>query len=54
MVAIATDQRRTGEVSEEERELRIQLAAAYRLADKYGMSEQGHAIIRPWRCACNV
>ena len=39
MVAIATDQRRTGEISEEERELRIQLAAAYRLADKYGMSE---------------
>lgn len=39
MVAIATDQRRTGEISEEERELRIQLAATYRLADKYGMSE---------------
>ena len=39
MVAIATDQRRTGEISEQERELRIQLAAAYRLADKYGMSE---------------
>ena len=39
MVAIATDQRRTGEISEEERELRIQLAAAYRLADKYEMSE---------------
>lgn len=39
MMAITTDQRRTGEISEEERELRIQLAAAYRLADKYGMSE---------------
>jgi ribulose-5-phosphate 4-epimerase/fuculose-1-phosphate aldolase len=39
MVATATDQRRTGEISAEERELRIQLAAAYRLADKYGMSE---------------
>src|SRR5262245_23189314 len=39
MVAIATDQRRMGELSEEERELRIQLAAGYRLADKYGMSE---------------
>ena len=39
MVAIATDQRRMGEISEEERELRIQLAAGYRLADKYGMSE---------------
>ncbi len=39
MVAIATDQRRMGEISEEERELRIQLAAAYRLADRYGMSE---------------
>ena len=42
MVAIATDQRPTGEISEEERELRIQLAAAYRLADKYGMSELIH------------
>lgn len=39
MAATATDQRRTGQISEEERELRIQLAAAYRLADKYGMSE---------------
>ena len=39
MDAMATDQRRTGEISDEERELRIQLAAAYRLADKYGMSE---------------
>ena len=39
MVAITTDQRRTGEISVEEREPRIQLAAAYRLADKYGMSE---------------
>jgi ribulose-5-phosphate 4-epimerase/fuculose-1-phosphate aldolase len=39
MVTIATDQRRTGEISAEEHELRIQLAAGYRLADKYGMSE---------------
>lgn len=39
MVATATDQRQTNQVSAEERELRIQLAAAYRLADKYGMSE---------------
>jgi len=39
MVAITTEQRRTSEISEEERELRVQLAAAYRLADKYGMSE---------------
>ena len=39
MVAITTDQRRTGQISAEERERRIQLAAAYRLADKYGMSE---------------
>jgi ribulose-5-phosphate 4-epimerase/fuculose-1-phosphate aldolase len=39
MVANATEPRRTNEISEEERELRIQLAAAYRLADKYGMSE---------------
>lgn len=39
MEAIASDQRRMGEISAEERELRIQLAAAYRLADKYGMSE---------------
>jgi ribulose-5-phosphate 4-epimerase/fuculose-1-phosphate aldolase len=39
MVAIATDQQRTGQISAEERELRIQLAAGYRLADKYGMSE---------------
>jgi len=36
MAAIATDPRQT---AAEERELRIQLAAAYRLADKYGMSE---------------
>jgi len=39
MVAIATDQQRTGDISAEERELRVELAAAYRLADKYGMSE---------------
>ena len=39
MVTITTDQRRTGQISAEERELRIQLAAGYRLADKYGMSE---------------
>ena len=39
MVAITTDQQRTGQISAEERELRIQLAAGYRLADKYGMSE---------------
>ena len=39
MEAMATEQRRTGEISQQERELRIQLAAAYRLADKYGMSE---------------
>jgi ribulose-5-phosphate 4-epimerase/fuculose-1-phosphate aldolase len=39
MVAITSDLRTTGLISEEERELRIQLAAAYRLADKYGMSE---------------
>jgi len=39
MEAMATDQRRTSEISAEERELRVQLAAAYRLADKYGMSE---------------
>ena len=39
MSAIATEQQRMGEISTEERELRIQLAAAYRLADKYGMSE---------------
>jgi hypothetical protein len=39
MVAITTEQRRTAEISAEERELRIQLAAAYHLADKYGMSE---------------
>jgi ribulose-5-phosphate 4-epimerase/fuculose-1-phosphate aldolase len=39
MVAITTDQRRTNQISAEERELRIQLAAGYRLADKYGMSE---------------
>jgi ribulose-5-phosphate 4-epimerase/fuculose-1-phosphate aldolase len=39
MVAMTTDQRRNGEISAEERELRIQLAAGYRLADKYGMSE---------------
>jgi ribulose-5-phosphate 4-epimerase/fuculose-1-phosphate aldolase len=39
MVAIATEKRSTGQISAEERELRIQLAAGYRLADKYGMSE---------------
>ena len=39
MEATATEQRRMGEISAEERELRIQLAAAYRLADKYGMAE---------------
>jgi ribulose-5-phosphate 4-epimerase/fuculose-1-phosphate aldolase len=39
MVAITTDQPRADQISAEERELRIQLAAAYRLADKYGMSE---------------
>jgi len=38
-VAITTEQRRTGQISAEERELRIQLAAGYRLADRYGMSE---------------
>jgi ribulose-5-phosphate 4-epimerase/fuculose-1-phosphate aldolase len=39
MAAITSDERRAGQISAEERELRIQLAAAYRLADKYGMSE---------------
>jgi ribulose-5-phosphate 4-epimerase/fuculose-1-phosphate aldolase len=39
MEAIATDKQSTSQISEDERELRIQLAAAYRLADKYGMSE---------------
>ncbi len=39
MVAITSDQGRTSQISAEERELRIQLAAAYRLADKYAMSE---------------
>jgi ribulose-5-phosphate 4-epimerase/fuculose-1-phosphate aldolase len=39
MVAMVTEQRTRGEISAEERELRVQLAAAYRLADKYGMSE---------------
>ena len=39
MVAIQSDQGRTSQISPEERDLRIQLAAAYRLADKYGMSE---------------
>lgn len=39
MVPIATDQQPTDEITADERELRIQLAAAYRLADKYGMSE---------------
>ena len=39
MVTMTTDQRRTGEISAEERELCIQLAAAYRLAGKYGLSE---------------
>jgi ribulose-5-phosphate 4-epimerase/fuculose-1-phosphate aldolase len=39
MAATTNEQRSTGEISEEERELRIHLAAAYRLADKYGMSQ---------------
>ena len=39
MAAMTTEQRSTGQISEQERELRIQLAAAYRVADKYGMSE---------------
>ena len=39
MAMTATERRSTGEISAEERELRINLAAAYRLADKYGMSE---------------
>ena len=39
MVTMTTEKRSMGEISAEERELRIQLAAAYRLADKYGMSE---------------
>ena len=39
MVMMATDQPRAGEIIADEGELRIQLAAAYRLADKYGMSE---------------
>src|SRR5215470_9643525 len=39
MVTMATEKRITGDISAEERELRIQLAAGYRLADKYGMSE---------------
>ena len=39
MVTMATDQPRAGEIIADERELRIQLAAGYRLADKYGMSE---------------
>ncbi|HEY1232244.1 MAG TPA: class II aldolase/adducin family protein [Candidatus Binatia bacterium] len=39
MSATATDQQRVGDISDEERELRVQLAAGYRLADKYGMSE---------------
>ena len=39
MEAMAIDNKRAGEISAEERELRIQLAAAYRVADKYGMSE---------------
>jgi len=39
MSATATDQQRAGDISDEERELRVQLAAGYRLADKYGMSE---------------
>ena len=34
MKAMATDQQRAGEIIADERELRIQLAAAYRLADK--------------------
>ncbi|HWP23285.1 MAG TPA: class II aldolase/adducin family protein [Candidatus Binatia bacterium] len=39
MTVTTSDRRSTSEISGEERELRIQLAAAYRLADKYGMSE---------------
>ena len=39
MSATATEQKRLGDISNEERELRVQLAAGYRLADKYGMSE---------------
>ncbi|HEX7232867.1 MAG TPA: class II aldolase/adducin family protein, partial [Candidatus Binatia bacterium] len=39
MSATATHQQRKGDISDEERELRVQLAAGYRLADKYGMSE---------------
>ena len=39
MKAMATDQQRAGEIIADERELRINLAAGYRLADKYGMSE---------------
>jgi ribulose-5-phosphate 4-epimerase/fuculose-1-phosphate aldolase len=39
MLGSETDQQPADQISPEERELRIQLAAAYRLADKYGMSE---------------
>jgi ribulose-5-phosphate 4-epimerase/fuculose-1-phosphate aldolase len=39
MVASVTETQSKGQISPEERELRINLAAAYRLADKYGMSE---------------
>jgi len=39
MAKVATDQRHANQITEEERELRVQLAAGYRLADKYGMSE---------------
>lgn len=39
MTVTTSDRRSTSEIPGEERELRIQLAAAYRLADKYGMSE---------------
>lgn len=36
MAATATDQRRTGQISEEERELRIQLAASSSLLEHAG------------------
>ena len=39
MAANGTEEQSNGGISAEERELRIQLAAAYRLADKFGMSE---------------
>ena len=38
-MAATTTERSAADLAAEERELRIQLAAAYRLADKYGMSE---------------